>query len=542
MIHTLQAKPFLKTDVIAMLNTLFPPSVRELPNDRINPKVLNKYRSTFYRYISSVEVNGSIVLDAFLEKLFQPGTRHSWRRARENLGKYLNLAEVMVEQAREVHGIDYSRDRPSSGNSRLSSRKTSTFSTHRSTTSSGNTSFEGTCPTLSTPISPASSFDNSSIRSKGYRDRKSRCMSDTQNSLKQPPSLLPTRTPERVIPEETSRARTPSIAVTSRVATPHRDPDTIDKRHSLSWPIGPPVKRRLTPEQRMAAHIREHRRMMSAGRSATSQGLRSDTVSISERAKSQCSDRRVLSTTKPLPKLPSDNGKFLFRPADGSEVPALKTKASIGNYFARKKQYADLTIGQKENVSQVGLGIDMESSSIDGTGPDSPRIKKRSRFGILKRGHATDEYVRPHTSASFRTTDGQGKRKMSLSSLFVMRRPAVSDPYRDSISSRCAIRSVPEGRSQISLVHSDGRITPQTCRKLKEEASSVTSLGSHDAVNSSSNIRRRSFHLDLRKPRKPYLFEKTEEYRTEGEKENIFAALENARSSPTIPHEISTSV
>ena len=69
MVAELKFTPFYKPNVLAMLNTLFPPAVKELPNDRIQPKVLHQYRSSFYRYITAVEANGPSVMKAFEQKL-----------------------------------------------------------------------------------------------------------------------------------------------------------------------------------------------------------------------------------------------------------------------------------------------------------------------------------------------------------------------------------------------------------------------------------------------------------------------------------------
>ena len=99
MVYELKQTPFYKPQVLAMLNTLFPPIVKELPNDRIQPKVLHQYRSSFYRYMTAVEANGPSVMDAFERKLQMDGNRHSWKATWENLRSYTELAESMMKQA-----------------------------------------------------------------------------------------------------------------------------------------------------------------------------------------------------------------------------------------------------------------------------------------------------------------------------------------------------------------------------------------------------------------------------------------------------------
>jgi hypothetical protein len=99
MVAELKSTPFYKPNVLAMLNTLFPPAVKELPNDRIQPKVLHQYRSSFYRYITAVEANGPSVMKAFEQKLQGSDNRHSWGNTWDNLTHYMELAEQMIKQA-----------------------------------------------------------------------------------------------------------------------------------------------------------------------------------------------------------------------------------------------------------------------------------------------------------------------------------------------------------------------------------------------------------------------------------------------------------
>ena len=99
MVYELKSTPFYKPQVLAMLNTLFPPIVKELPNDRIQPKVLHQYRNSFYRYMTAVEANGPSVMEAFERKLQMAGNRHSWKATWENLRRYMDLAESMMKQA-----------------------------------------------------------------------------------------------------------------------------------------------------------------------------------------------------------------------------------------------------------------------------------------------------------------------------------------------------------------------------------------------------------------------------------------------------------
>ncbi|PMD16726.1 hypothetical protein NA56DRAFT_545259, partial [Hyaloscypha hepaticicola] len=99
MISELKSDHFHKPSVLALLNTLFPPTATVLPNNRIPPKVLNQYRSSLYRYITAVEANGPSVMKAFEAKLQAESNRHSWKSTWENLQLYMWLAELMIKQA-----------------------------------------------------------------------------------------------------------------------------------------------------------------------------------------------------------------------------------------------------------------------------------------------------------------------------------------------------------------------------------------------------------------------------------------------------------
>jgi len=168
MVAELKSVPFYKPNVLAMLNTLFPPNVQELPNDRIVPKVLNQYRSTFYRYITAVEVNGSGILKAFEDKLQKDSNRHSWRSTWDNLHSYIELAELMIKQAEAVIGIevfegDYTYSSPLAKRDRLDLGEPSSAVGAASDPSRSvvtlDSSFEGPASRTKTPrLQPQASF------------------------------------------------------------------------------------------------------------------------------------------------------------------------------------------------------------------------------------------------------------------------------------------------------------------------------------------------------------------------------------------------
>ena len=54
--------PFSKASTIAMLNTLYPPTVASGPTRQLAPAILTSQRGAFFRYIQAVEKNGNGVL------------------------------------------------------------------------------------------------------------------------------------------------------------------------------------------------------------------------------------------------------------------------------------------------------------------------------------------------------------------------------------------------------------------------------------------------------------------------------------------------
>ncbi|KAJ8063929.1 hypothetical protein OCU04_007778 [Sclerotinia nivalis] len=105
MLHELKTLPFYKPNVIAMLNTLYPPCIRELPNNRIDREKLRKHRSKFYNLIVEVSHKGIGALDDFEMHLKNSACKHNWIDTRENLRDYIELASKMIEQSNAVHDI-----------------------------------------------------------------------------------------------------------------------------------------------------------------------------------------------------------------------------------------------------------------------------------------------------------------------------------------------------------------------------------------------------------------------------------------------------
>ena len=103
----MRLEPFSKANSIAMLNTLYPPSMSTAPTRQITIHILNSQRSAFFRYIQGVEKNGK----AILKNLEQQGQRlndaNGWIVVRDVVDKYLRAANGVIEECLEVSGPEY---------------------------------------------------------------------------------------------------------------------------------------------------------------------------------------------------------------------------------------------------------------------------------------------------------------------------------------------------------------------------------------------------------------------------------------------------
>jgi len=198
MVAELKSDHFHKPSVLALLNTLFPPTATDLPNDRIQPKALNQYRNCLYRYITAVEANGPSVMKAFEAKLQAESNRHSWKSTWENLQLYMSLAELMIKQAEVAIdlGIDmfvgdnYTYDSPLGYLERQLLNLGSTFSDRSAVSTEGSfdSSLEG--PSLlafegpTTRMRHAFSFSDLSFRSHSHS------RANTKHTTSSRPSIL----------------------------------------------------------------------------------------------------------------------------------------------------------------------------------------------------------------------------------------------------------------------------------------------------------------------------------------------------------------
>ena len=103
----MRLEPFSKANSIAMLNTLYPPSIGTAPTRQITIHILNSQRSAFFRYIQAVEKNGKGILKNLEHQGQRTGDANGWTVVRDVVDKYLRAANGVIEECLEVSGPDY---------------------------------------------------------------------------------------------------------------------------------------------------------------------------------------------------------------------------------------------------------------------------------------------------------------------------------------------------------------------------------------------------------------------------------------------------
>lgn len=100
--------PFSKASTIAMLNTLYPPTVASGPTRQLAPAILTSQRGAFFRYIQAVEKNGNGVLRS-LEHQGQRTTdeKNGWPSVRDAIDKYLRTSNSVIDECVKVTGPEY---------------------------------------------------------------------------------------------------------------------------------------------------------------------------------------------------------------------------------------------------------------------------------------------------------------------------------------------------------------------------------------------------------------------------------------------------
>lgn len=89
-----------------MLNTLFPPvteTTKQL-TPQLTPRILKSQRDGFFRYISAIDTNGKQILDKVMMQGAREGDENGWPLVRDALGKYLRLANDVIDECSTING------------------------------------------------------------------------------------------------------------------------------------------------------------------------------------------------------------------------------------------------------------------------------------------------------------------------------------------------------------------------------------------------------------------------------------------------------
>ena len=111
MINELSLTPFNKSNCIAMLNTLYPPTTIPTvqfvqPTAQLTPQILSSQRNGFFRYITAVETNGTGVLSILMDQHKKPGQATGWTSLRDTLDSYLRMANSIIDECYTIGGRD----------------------------------------------------------------------------------------------------------------------------------------------------------------------------------------------------------------------------------------------------------------------------------------------------------------------------------------------------------------------------------------------------------------------------------------------------
>lgn len=108
LINEMSLTPFSKQNCLAMLNTLYPPTLNSSqfvpPTHQLTQQLLATQRSQFFRYITAVEKNGTGVLSNIMKQHARPGEEYGWPKVRNDLDNYLRMANSIVDECLDTTG------------------------------------------------------------------------------------------------------------------------------------------------------------------------------------------------------------------------------------------------------------------------------------------------------------------------------------------------------------------------------------------------------------------------------------------------------
>jgi hypothetical protein len=100
--------PFNKSNCLAMLNTLYPPSHTSQPTPQLTVGILNSQRNGFFRYIQGVEKNGPRILENLIQqgRRLERGEEDGWPSVQECVENHLRAANAMIDECSAITGIE----------------------------------------------------------------------------------------------------------------------------------------------------------------------------------------------------------------------------------------------------------------------------------------------------------------------------------------------------------------------------------------------------------------------------------------------------
>ncbi|OQO01812.1 hypothetical protein B0A48_12285 [Cryoendolithus antarcticus] len=106
LINELSLVPYNKHNCVAMLNTLYPPMGTTPPTSKLTHAALKSQRDGFFKYIQSVEKNGSRVLTNVMMQGAAPGDDNGWEAVHRILVMYLQVTNSMISDCTSVGDLD----------------------------------------------------------------------------------------------------------------------------------------------------------------------------------------------------------------------------------------------------------------------------------------------------------------------------------------------------------------------------------------------------------------------------------------------------
>ncbi|EMC95880.1 hypothetical protein BAUCODRAFT_123171 [Baudoinia panamericana UAMH 10762] len=107
LVNEMSLQPFSKVNCVAMLNTLYPPTVPAPLTSTLTSAVLKDQRDGFFKYIVNVEQKGPRILTNLMNQGKVLGEENGWAAAVRTLGKYLQLANSIIVECCEITDVQH---------------------------------------------------------------------------------------------------------------------------------------------------------------------------------------------------------------------------------------------------------------------------------------------------------------------------------------------------------------------------------------------------------------------------------------------------